>query len=575
MSTREHRHDGLAVDDGVDRRGCRQLVRRHREDILAQHRDVGEHTHLQLTFFALRKLRIRRSRGVSGDHLLARQRFRRIVRVRDREHHVEERVQRAVAAEGEWNAGGDDRLERLNAGGPLGAVPRRHDLRDREVRRVLHVDDPKTLRSLEAIAGEELAVLDADPQRLPSRRRRQPLHRREQKIDTAVAGDVEHRLVAGFERASQGTIDVGRLQIQVAGPAGSIGVRRVHRRETLDRRAVEDPFHARHGDPGVRAPRQLPEIRGRLLFVHHNRETDDAEADGRLCLLQHRRQVDGRKCICHGLDCRHAVGDGLYRDAAKRVDRGRVTRQGSQAPMRAEIGILVEAAIDRPILRSPVSAKRWIRIAIADVNRPQASRAEDHAVSRPGGQLHQALRRDIVERETGGVGIGEHLLADRAVNPLIRRRGRGGLAEGREHIGERGIVAFQFQHDARRACAHVSVRVVDSWNDDAATDVDEPGVGARRLADGCRGADRRDPVAADRDRLGPRRRRVGGEDLAVDQEQIESVRLRPESDDGQRQRQSRHEPQLRHGHHPPWTATHKPVPRATPTRSIERRPGVK
>ena len=152
---------------------------------------------------------------------------------------------------------------------------------------------------------------------------------------------------------------------------------------------------------------------------------------------------------------------------------------------------------------------------------------------------------------------------------------RGGLAEGCEHVGERGIVALQFQHDAWRACAHVRVRIVEPRNDDAATDVDEPGVGARSLADRDRGADRGDPVAADRDRLGPRRRRVGGKDFAVEQSRSSpsgcaSSPMVASDNNGADTSRSFDMVTI-----PPWTATHKPVPRATPTRSIERMPGVK
>ena len=66
-------------------------------------------------------------------------------------------------------------------------------------------------------------------QRLPPLRSGEPFHRREQRVDAAVSGDVEHRLVSGAQRAPERRLDVGGWQIQAACPAAPIGVGVVHR----------------------------------------------------------------------------------------------------------------------------------------------------------------------------------------------------------------------------------------------------------------------------------------------------------------------------------------------------------
>ncbi|HEV8211253.1 MAG TPA: hypothetical protein VGP77_14075 [Vicinamibacterales bacterium] len=85
------------------------------------------------------------------------------------------------------------------------------------------------------------------------------------------------------------------------------------------------------------------------------------------------------------------------------------------------------------------------------------------------------------------------------------------------------------------------VRIVDAGDDDASADVDDLGIRGRARSDRCRAADGADAIAVNHHRLGPGCRRVGREYLAVDEQQIDSVRLRRESDNRKRGARNREE----------------------------------
>jgi len=65
---------------------------------------------------------------------------------------------------------------------------------------------------------------------------------------------------------------------------------------------------------------------------------------------------------------------------------------------------------------------------------------------------------------------------------------------------------------------NMRVRVVDAGNDRAPAQIDASCAFPRKRADRARLADRGDAIAGDRHRLCPRLRRVGGEDLAINED---------------------------------------------------------
>jgi hypothetical protein len=177
---------------------------------------------------------------------------------------------------------------------------------DREVRRVPHVDDAKTLRRSKR-SCEELAVLMRTRSAL-SRCRSQSLHEEKREIDTPVPAK-EHRLPPA-ECALEGAIDIGRRQIQVAGPAD----RSAHGAFIAARRSTGVPSRI-HFTPDTvisgHGSRQRLGLRAnRCVSAMGNRMCASGEESSR---RQH-GQV-GRGKYGHRLDRRDAVADRLDRRA--------------------------------------------------------------------------------------------------------------------------------------------------------------------------------------------------------------------------------------------------------------------
>jgi hypothetical protein len=112
-----------------------------------------------------------RVRSYGGRHG---ERFARVVRVRDGEHQIHERIELAVRADAERDAGVSDRAKWLVLRAAMRSESSAHSLvAIGEVTRVLDDDHTQLLRPAPQISREPLRMLHPGPQPSPHRVRRE------------------------------------------------------------------------------------------------------------------------------------------------------------------------------------------------------------------------------------------------------------------------------------------------------------------------------------------------------------------------------------------------------------------
>ena len=175
--------------------------------------------------------------------------------MRGRGDDIEERIEGTIRAQRQWNAGGDQRLQRLHPGLPHVTVADvlKH-VANHQVRRVLHDHHAERLRACDQIRRQHVAVLERG--RLAARfRARRPIRARRIGLDRGIADGV---MASG---SSQPYAQPTNRSICSARNSGARVPRRVriglaHGGEPFDRRAVEIHFMPRISISGRRLRRQ-------------------------------------------------------------------------------------------------------------------------------------------------------------------------------------------------------------------------------------------------------------------------------------------------------------------------------
>ncbi len=440
--------------------------------------------------------------------------------MRDGEHDAQIRVHGAVRAERDGNSGRKERVQRLRRRGERRPEAPAQEIGDGEVHRVLNDDRPEFPREWDEVGGQEVGVLDARAQRAPGRVRRRPAQRHEHQAHRAVAHGVDQQLVSRGERLRHDRAHrVGR-EVQLAAPAGAVGVGPPHQGPALDRGAVEDVLRARDVERGAGPAAALAGVGEVARPGARHGKPDQAPADrqvGRADEGDGARRAEG---VVHVLE----RGDPeARRRGGVRPEIGATCGVGARARQpaaRRPPGVLGEAAVEvaRASGASQTAAERIGRV-VPEAEGGERGAVQNRFVARPALQHRGVVREDAVEEKAVGAWVVEHAVADAREQPRAARVAAAHGGERVDQLAQPGL-GRRPHGDAARDGGDVRVRVVDAGDHGPAAQVADAGARARQRAHRVARPGGDDPLPPDREGLHPGAGGVGGEDPAADEDQV-------------------------------------------------------